>query len=364
MNDPLILRAGRSEEAVSALYSAFAARASPVAVLGEDTPLPLVPEGVDVVVRTSGSTDGTGRFVGLSYRALTASADATHAVLSGPGQWVSMLPIDHVAGLQVVYRAARAGTPPLVARDAADLDALRAAAPTYLSLVPTQLHRLLCEAPQALARFTAVLVGGAALAPALLRRAEAAAVRVVRTYGMTETAGGCVYDGVPLPGVVVDVEEGRARIAGPVLAEGYLGDVPQPFTTDRDGTRWLLTADRARWVDGRLEVLGRADDVIISGGVNVAPQQVEAALLDRLGGIWAVVGAPDPEWGQRVVAVREGGAAPGLGEVRAALADLAAALRPRQVLAVEQLPRTRLGKLDRRTLAEQVRRMDARGNDQ
>lgn len=313
-------------------------------------------DDVDVVIRTSGSTDGTGRLVGLSLAALTASARATLARLEGPGQWLTSLPVHAVAGFQVVLRSALAGIAPVVYAPASGFDgdllaqrvgALRADVPSYLSLVPTQLHRALETAPALLARFSTVLVGGAALPSGLAARARGAGVRVVATYGMTETSGGCVYDGEPLDGVRVGVVDGRIRIAGPVLATRYLDTPAQPFVTT-EGQRWLLTHDLGSWVGGRLRVRGRADDVIISGGVNVNPHEVEES-LSALPGRWVVVGVPDDAWGSRVVAVTDGPAS--LADARAATAGLPPAGRPRGLVHLAELPLRPSGKVDRRQAA-------------
>lgn len=304
--------------------------------------------GIDVSLRTSGSTDGRGRLVGLSWDALRASADATLDRLGGPGQWVTSLPTTSVAGFQVVLRGVLAGVPPVVHRPGTPWDAgLRAGVRHYLSLVPTQLVRELAADPGPLARFDAVLIGGAALAPEPAGRARRAGVRIVTTYGMTETCGGCVHGGAPLAGVRVRVVAGRIQLAGPMLAEAYLDAGPQPFVDGPDG-RWLVTGDRGRWDGARLRVDGRADDVILSGGVNVDPHRVEAALA-ALGGEWVVVGVPDPEWGQRVVAVTTGAA--DLADVRAATAHLAPAERPRGVTRLAAWPMTATGKVDRRVVA-------------
>ncbi|HEY8718122.1 AMP-binding protein, partial [Pengzhenrongella sp.] len=196
-------------------------------------PDPTVPDDVALVVATSGST-GEPRAVMLSAAALRASAAATDARLGGPAQWMLALPPDHIAGLQVLVRSILAGTDPIAAApgpfrpDAFAADAARLTGPRqYVSLVPTQLHRLLDDAGAGLAaltRFDAVLLGGAATSPALLARARTAGLAVRTTYGMSETCGGCVYDGVPLDGVRVRLEDdGRVLLAGPMLATGYLG---------------------------------------------------------------------------------------------------------------------------------------------
>src|SRR4051812_38782711 len=233
---------------------------------------------------------------------MRASADATHARLGGPGQWLLDLPPTYVAGLQVLFRSVRAGTEPV--RSVDDLTADRC----YLSLVPTQLVRLLDDpGGNALGRFAAVLLGGARLDPRLRVRAEAAGARVVTTYGMSETCGGCVYDGVPLDGVEVRVGgDGRIRLGGPVLFDGYADRPDLTAQVVEDG--WFVTADLGRVTgDGRLEVLGRVDDVVVSGGVNVATGTVAARLREHPAVQDAeVVGVPDDEWGQAVVAVVRG----------------------------------------------------------
>lgn len=317
-------------------------------------------DGIDVIIRTSGSTDGHGRLVGLGLGALAASGRATLDRLGGPGQWVTSLPVQGVAGFQVVLRSALAGVRPVVFAPGHGFDAalfercaaaLDSDARHYLSLVPTQLRRALAAAPRTLAGFDAVLVGGAALAPDLAARAAEAGVRIVRTYGSTETSGGCVYDGVPLDGVEAEMVGGLIHLAGPTLATRYLDTAEQPFIT-RDGRRWLATHDLGAWgEDGRLIVRGRADDVIISGGANVNPHDVEAALA-ALGGEWVVVGVPDPEWGQRVVAVST--ASVTLDQARAATAHLAPASRPRGVVRIEAFPLGRTGKVDRWAVARLV----------
>ena len=428
--------------------------------------------GVDMVLRTSGSTTGTGKLVGVSMDALVASARATHKRLGGPGIWVLALPAYHAAGVQVLVRAAVAGTrvfnaykeggfdPQHLAQvidaacvAAADCDAgssfdddavsscaggvggeaegaLAAddsgrACPVYTSLVPTQLRRALDDEQLrgALARLDAVLIGGAAADAQLLEQAKAAGIRVVTTYGMSETCGGCVYDGQPLPGVSMDVDQatGAIWLSGPMLATGYLGDeertrrcfVSRPQAgvgasgvggtasaaesaeagaagagTEAGATRpgaetgpgagsdagageparrWFITSDRGHIVDGRLQVLGRLDDVIISGGIKVEPGPIEALLaLNPLVSECAVVGLPDLQWGQVVTAVVVPASMPGLGRVDegAILAQirvymeqkLSGAQCPKQVLLADALPYKGIGKVDRRALAQSLAR--------
>ncbi|WP_431838750.1 o-succinylbenzoate--CoA ligase [Cellulomonas sp. Y8] len=330
-----------------------------------------VPDDVALLVRTSGST-GAPREVMLTAAALHASGRATESRLAGPGRWLLPLPPAHVAGLQVLVRSLLAGTEPAVLAGPFRPDAFAAAVarmpaadgPRYTSLVPTQVHRLLDSAPgrDALAAFDAVLLGGAATSPGLLDAARAAGARVVTTYGMSETCGGCVYDGVPLDGVTVDLDpdDGRVRIAGPVLAAGYRGrpDLDAELFEVRDGTRWLRTSDLGRWGDdGRLEVLGRADDVLVTGGVKVPPAAVERVLAGLPGvGEVLVVGVPDPEWGQALVAVvvpAAGAPAPALADLReAAAAALGGPAAPRHLVTVGALPLRGPGKPDRRGAAD------------
>lgn len=330
----------------------------PAVVLGAPPELP-VPERVALVLRTSGSSTGLGRPVALSAEAILAGADATHLRLGGPGRWVLALPPRHIAGLQVLTRSVRAGIPPVVV-DGASFDpgtlaaALVAApsdAPLYLSLVPTQLHRVLATggaALTALTRCAAVLLGGAAAPAALLERARGAGVPVVTTYGMTETSGGCVYDGVPLPGMSVDLAaDGRIGLGGATVADGYLDDGPQPFRLV-DGVRWFETSDIGELDDvGRLQVLGRADDVLVTGGVNVHPALVER-LLEPVADQVVIVGVPDPEWGSLLTAVVAGSA--GLRELRDAVGGGPHA--PRALVRVDQIPTRGPGKPDRLAAAD------------
>lgn len=322
-----------------------------------------VPDEVALVVRTSGST-GEPRGVMLGAAALRASAAATEARLSGPGRWLLALPAQHVAGVQVLVRSVLAGTTPVAMEPGpfrpdgfVAATARMGAGTRYTSLVPTQLVRLLDDpaASAALATYDAVLLGGAATATAVLDEARARGVRVVTTYGMSETCGGCVYDGVPLDGVQVTVDDGLVWLAGPVLATGYLGrpDLDAQSFVVTDGVRRLRTADVGRLDDGVLTLLGRADDVLITGGTNVAPAAVEDVVAGLPGvAEVCVVGVPDEQWGQLVVAaVVPAGTPPALDVVRAAVtARLGAPAAPRRLVVLDSLPQRGPGKHDRRAL--------------
>jgi O-succinylbenzoic acid--CoA ligase len=320
-----------------------------------------------VLVATSGST-GRPRLVVLPPSALRASADATAARLGGPGRWLLALPADHVAGVQVVVRALLAGARPVL-QDLragfrpdgfADATARLGSGRRYTSLVPTQLLRLLDAggtALEALLGYDAVLIGGAALDAGLRARAEAAGVRVVATYGMTETSGGCVYDGVPLEGVQVRVDgDGRVVIGGPTLATGYLADraATEAAFAEHRGRREFRTGDLGRWTDGRLEVLGRADDVVVTGGEKVAPAAVERVLVAQPGVRDAcVVGLSDPEWGAVIGAAVVADGSPVPDELRDAVRSaLGRAAVPRVLHVVDALPLRGIGKPDRAAVAQ------------
>lgn len=337
-----------------------------------------VDDGVAVVVETSGSTAAPKRVL-LSAAALRASAEASAAALGGHGRWVLALPAHYIAGVQVLVRGIVAGTPPaampvdapFTAEGFADttmrLMRLRDARPRYTSLVPVQLARVV-EAAEAdpsghlarnLALYAAILVGGQRVDPALIERAAAFGARVVRTYGSSETAGGCVYDGRPLPGVLAREVDGELQLGGPTLADGYLDDPDRTaaaFSTEADGTRWYRTGDLGSiGDDGLLRVTGRADDVITSGGVKVVLGEVERAVHAVPGfGDAVVVAVPDAEWGERVVVVAASSAAlePGaLDALRTATdaAGLPPAARPVRVVPAPAggLPRLGSGKPDR-----------------
>lgn len=338
-----------------------------------DPQQPLERDDVAVVVPTSGST-GTPKGALLTAAAIRAAVRATADRLGGPGRWVLALPATHVAGLMVLARSLAAGAEPAVVDLAQGFrpEAFAAAVPRgtverlYTSLVPTQLTRLL-EAGTDLRGFAAVLLGGGAAPPELVAYARRRGVRVVTTYGMSETCGGCVYDGVPLDGVTVDLAvDGRVRIAGPVLFSGYRLH-PDLTATALDDAGRLVTADVGRLAaDGRLEVLGRVDDVVVTGGVNVPAAQVERVLSGHSAvRAVVVVGVPDPQWGQRVVAVVEPTAVddpPALAELRRFAGErLPAAALPRQLFVVDRLPAVALGKPDRAAVRTLVAASSRRG---
>ena len=311
-----------------------------------------------IVVETSGSTGQPKRVV-LSRRAVLASGTATAARLGGTGPWVLALPMTYVAGLQVACRSLAAGHRPVLLDDHGSLAGAVAAAggAPYVSLVATQLVRALRSPDDtaALARCAAVLVGGGPVDRELRERATDGGIRVVATYGSAETAGGCVYDGLPLDGVAVAIgANGRIRIGGPTLFDGYDGDPALTADVLVDG--WFLTADAGRFdEDGRLQVLGRLDDMVISGGVKV-PTGIVAARLREHPAVTAVdVGRlADDEWGERVVAWVVGDLS--LDEARDWVAELhPRSWAPRELRVLDEMPMLRNGKVDRRALRGESR---------
>jgi O-succinylbenzoic acid--CoA ligase len=315
---------------------------------------------IALVVETSGSS-GRPKRVALSADAVLASARASAEALGGAGQWLLALPVHYIAGLNVLARSIAAGTDPVVVTSgtftAAGFVAAASdmtAATRFTSLVPAQLATLLDDAgaARALGAFAAVLVGGQSTPRALLERASEQGIRVVRSYGSSETSGGCVYDGVPIGDTRVRTVDDEIWLGGACLAVGYLGD-PE-LTAGRfvvaDGSRWFRSADSGSVDSGVLAVTGRRDAVLISGGVKVAIAAVERVLQEQQGFADAVVvAAPDPRWGETPVAFTTG-----LGDAAAAIAAAAAACGPAarpRIVRVDAIPLLPSGKPDRAALA-------------
>lgn len=377
------------------------------------------PHDACLVIETSGSTAVPKRVV-LTATALRASALATERRLTGvaaaragaapdrgaasPAQWLLCLPTEYVAGAQVLVRSILAGTEPVIAapgsfdpvRFAHDTARMHAG-PRRTSLVPAQLLRLIeaaevgesgeaGEAPdvrQAVASFDAILVGGQATPPPVRARAEALGWNLVTTYGASETAGGCVYNGVPLDGVEAAVVDGEIRLRGDVLAAGYFGDperTASTFVVDGDGARWYRTGDagtveietasaeaqdrshRRVRQHQRVRVTGRLDNVIISGGEKVLLDRVERIVRGIPGYEDAVVvGVPSERWGEMPAVVIAAGstgvddeatlaADPRWAALRDKTAEAGRAAKPSQRIRVAELPRLVSGKPDRRAL--------------
>ena len=332
-------------------------------------------EEAAVLVRTSGST-GTPKATVLTIDALAASSVSTAVALRGEGQWLLALPLQYVAGVQVLVRSLYAGTRPWVMDQSNGFtpEAFTAAAEEltdkirFTSLVPTQLQRLLdSPAPETLAvlrRFDAILLGGAPASAELLATAHAEGLKVVTTYGSAETCGGCVYDGEPLDGVEVRIGEGelegRILLGGDTVAAGYL-DAPRASKAaffEEDGVRWYITGDLGELSDdGKLTVLGRADDVIITGGVKASAAYIQGK-LEELDGVTSafVTGVPSREWGQAVaayVAVTDASPA-GLKGFTARREEVLGVLAPKTVFADKELPMLPNGKPDRMAMIDRL----------
>lgn len=316
-----------------------------------------IDDAAALVVATSGTT-GTPKGAMLSAAALRASGTATHLFLGGPGTWLLALPAHHIAGMQVLLRSVLAGTDPAILDVRAGFDpsalagaAARMSGRKYTSLVPTQLVKALDDAAatEALAEFDAVLLGGAATPVPLRERAFDAGIRVVRTYGMSETAGGCVYDGVPLAGVDLRIDDGRVVLGGATVALGYRG-MPQHPAFAEPG--WFRTDDAGTLAGGVLTIAGRLDEAISTGGLTVVPQVVEAALATHPSvRECAVVGLPDERLGERVVVAVVASNEVTLSELREhAARTLDPTAAPRELYLVDSLPTRGPGKLDRAAL--------------
>jgi O-succinylbenzoic acid--CoA ligase len=342
---------------------------------GEGTPPPDLGDArpnadTALVIGTSGST-GSPKYALLTADNLRSSAEATHRILGGRGSWLLAMPAHHIAGFQVLVRSVVAGVPPVVTETGAgftpeaflDASARHPRTPgiaRYTALVPTQVLRLLADPAgrAALADYDAVLVGGAATPMTLRRKATEAGVTVVPTYGMSETAGGCVYAGRALEGTRVAFDGERVLLGGPTVAHGYLGR-PElsaaAFDVDEDGTRWFRTDDAGHLDDeGLLHVDGRLDDLIITGGYKVAPRVVEEAVLEHVADATdaAVVGIADEDWGHAVALAVVSRRRIGLDEVRESLRDrLPGYALPTRLAQPDDIPSRGIGKPDRRALA-------------
>ena len=340
-------------------------RASRMLAAGE-TPLTEAPEGTALLIQTSG-TSGKPKTVALSAAALRASAEAAHERLGGPGQWLLALPLTYIAGMSVLVRSIESGTEPVFmpsgpfdARTFLQSVSVMTGSRRYTALVPVQLARVLDEAEDSadalelLQSLDAVLIGGQALEPELRERAAAMEVNIVTTYGSSETSGGCVYDGVPLAGVSVEIAEGTGEIliSAPQLATEYVGDAERTTNTfqNRNGVTWYHTGDAGSLENGVLTVLGRLDRVITSGGLKIDLDAVEAVVrgIPRCSQA-LVIHIPDSEWGVRPAVVVPG--IPQNAELSAQIydgivAELGRVAAPKAVCFIDEIPRLSSGKPD------------------
>ena len=321
-----------------------------------DDAIESVDSDICLIVGTTGST-GIKKSVALSSAAVLASARASLDYLQArPGQtWALLLPLHHIAGINVLIRALDLGTTPVDLRNVTEY-----ANTDFSAVVPTQIFQALNGDDKLLAHLQSskkVLVGGAQLQEDLLRRAIDSGISVVRTYGMSETSGGCIYEGTPLKGVGLRISDaGLIEISGAVLSSGYLNNEDLWNQQYRDG--WFTTSDHGVIEDGILKVLGRSDDVYNTGGEKVSLTHVDEILHTAFPHLqWCAVAVDDAQWGQRLVVAVSGGENPSIHEVSAvlssALGDIAKA---KQLLVFDELPLIGIGKIDRAQIIDRAQR--------
>lgn len=311
-----------------------------------------LPSRIALVVTTTGSS-GVAKEVALSGSALLASAKASNKYLGAEfgATWSLLLPLNHIAGINVLIRSLESGTIPV------NLMGYEGKYPKvdFTAIVPTQLYRALNGDENLLNHLQgarAVLVGGAALTHELRERAELLGIKVVESYGSTETSGGCIYDGTPLDGVVVELrDEGRVAISGKTLAHSYL-NIDQELV-DENG--WYLTSDAGRIVDGKLFIDGRIDDVIVSGGENLSLSSVERVLSQTFPNLqFAIFAVEDPQWGHALHCAIIGGRDLE-GSINEILhSEIGTHAKVKGFHYCSEFPLVGIGKIDKRELARRV----------
>jgi len=301
------------------------------------------PSYAAVAIGTSGTT-GTSKEVLLSSTALISSARASNKFIGAQsGQtWSLLLPLTHIAAVNVIVRSLELGATPI---DLRDFDGEYPKA-DFTAIVPTQLFRALNGDQRLLSHLKsakAVLVGGAALSQALRNQAELAGIKVITTYGMTETCGGCVYDGTTLDGVEIEIRSGKICIKGSVLASSIAVN-----------NGWYETNDLGEYDNDHLVVIGRSDDVIISGGENLSLNAVENSLgLAYPDTQFAAFAVEDPQWGQSLQLAVVGTISDD--QIAAHLEkDLGGFAKPKGIHRMTSLPLLGIGKIDRKSLAKGI----------
>ncbi len=311
----------------------------------------LVPAQCAIVIPTSGST-GEPKDVALTADALRRSVKASHQFLGAQSgeRWSLLLPITHIAGINVLVRAIELGTNPVDMNEVAE----------YTAIVPTQLHRALHGEEKLLRHLQsakAVLVGGAASSDTLLEQARKAGINPVTTYGMSEMSGGCIYNNVPLDGVEVRVNaDGAIELAGPMQAMGYL-NAPKLWNEVTDG-KWFITSDGGEIRDGKAFVTGRLDDQINSGGKKISLSVIDNFLHDKFPRQrFASLSLHDKEWGEKLVLVVDGSMDENLikDAIRLEFGGFAV---PKEILFGKEIPLISIGKPDRKKLRELFERIN------
>ncbi len=312
-----------------------------------------VPDNVSIVVGTTGSS-GTSKEVGLSASAVMTSAKASHKYLGAThgDTWSLLLPLTHIAAINVLVRARELGTEPI------DLRGKRSEYPTvdFTAVVPSQLFTALngdTRLLQHLQEANAVLIGGAALSDSLRTQGEAAGIHIVTTYGMTETCGGCVYNGTPLDGIEISITDANLiAIKGAVLAETYLG--AQSYWDAATNEGWFISSDLGEIEAGKLIIQGRSDDVIISGGENISLSQIETTLQSHFPRLTcAAFSTDDPQWGDSIHLAVVGSKLPTEADINSYLAkEIGEFVKIKGFLHLSELPLMGIGKVDRKKLVK------------
>jgi O-succinylbenzoic acid--CoA ligase len=306
---------------------------------------PEVDSEIAIVIPTSGSS-GTPKEVALSARALLASARSAHNFLGAkPGQrWSLLLPINHIAGINVLIRAIGIGTQVIDLRDSTnyvDVD--------FTAIVPTQLHRALhgdADLLNHLRNCEAVLVGGGATSPLLEEEATAAGLTIITTYGMSEMSGGCIYNHQPIDGAEVKIrEDGTVLLRGPMMATTYINNNSLWSSSNEDG--WFITPDIGEMRDGKLFILGRSDDQIISGGEKISLSHIENFLHSEFEGVrFIAFGIPDLEWGTKLILASD--KSPNIELIREIIRNkFGGHAIPKEFFELSPLPQKGIGKPDR-----------------
>lgn len=329
-------------------YLAAALEGSGAALSTSTMPTKQTGDEIALVVKTSGST-GEAKSVMLAGTALIASTNSSHKYLGAtPGDsWSLLLPTSHIAGLNVLIRATALGSRVI---DNRNVDTYIDA--DFVSVVPTQLHKALTSDPKLLEHLTAaeaVLVGGAPLSDKLKKDATNKHIKVVSTYGMSEMSGGCVYNQKPIDGVEIAITaEGVIKLKGPMLAAGYLLDSGKINNITNDG--WFISSDFGVYTDGLLKVLGRVDNVIISGGEKVSLDLVDQRIKELLPQVdFITFPLPDKLWGQMLCI----GVTSDV-QLEMIKEKLGSILTPKKVFLFNIIPVTPLGKPDRNQAAIQA----------
>jgi o-succinylbenzoate---CoA ligase len=300
---------------------------------------------ISLLVATSGST-GAPKEIGITSAALLASANASNKYLGAVrgNTWSLLLPLTHIAGINVLVRAMQLETAPIDLRNHVG----EYPHADFTAIVPTQLFNALKENSDLLDHLKgakAVLVGGAALSQELRTQGIAAGINIVTTYGMSETSGGCVYNAEPLDGVAFELtENGQIKISGPVLAD----------VKKENG--WFITQDLGKIVDGKLQVIGRVDDVIISGGENISLSAVESEINKKFPDLQvAAFATSDSKWGQVLHVAAQTNDESIKGQIMSLVAQsLGNYAKPKSIVLVDKLPLIGVGKVDRISLAKLV----------